>query len=110
MQNQSPNHPNETATAPAPLPVLTGNPRPAQPALIDQGFCLEYFRLSHRRRFWRDILLSPLALILPFLPVRGMSNRERGLLFALMVAVTVVSACYNYNQWQKTKREDEPTV
>lgn len=104
MTDETPNRYSEAPTAVAPLPVLAGNPPPAKPELIDQGFCLLYYRLSYRRRFWRDIFFTPLTLILPFLPFSAVSYLERVLLFALMVAITVGSAWYNYDQWQKTKQ------
>lgn len=107
MQNESPN-PHPESPSSAPLPVLVGNRSPQQSGLIDEGFCLEYFRLSYRRRFWRDITGAPIVILLLFTPLFRASNTERILLIALSVIVTIGMAYYNYHHWQKTKRESQP--
>jgi hypothetical protein len=100
MPNDSP------PPVPPPLPVLTGaRPsarRPGDDELIDQGPCLVYRRLSHRRRFWRTVYLFPANFVIFVLP--DLTRAGKIIIFALSVVVWAIQAGAEYAAWQREKQ------
>lgn len=85
-----------------PLPVLQGIPQTKE-GLIDEGFCLLYYRLSYRRRFLRDLKLTPLCFIifvLPQIPGFYLTPASRFGTFLFLLMVSGVSAIYNFRKWK----------
>lgn len=67
---------------------------------IDKGFCVNYWRLSYRRKFLRDLWVGALVCILLVVLSQLLKWENLGMLLATLFAVGLVSAGYNYRQWQ----------
>ena len=76
------------------------SPRKAQ--LQDKGFQLSYYKLSHRRRFWRTVsMLVLIPIICTFKDIEGYP----GSVWALFsLALMLVQGTYEYIRWQQDKR------
>lgn len=71
---------------------------------IDKGFCLNYWKLSYRRKFLRDLWM-PVVGILIFVGIANWlqwHDLEKVIIFLGVVAV--LSARSNYTHWQAERR------
>jgi uncharacterized protein (TIGR03067 family) len=73
---------------------------------IDKGFCLNYWRLSYRRKFIRD--LWSMAIFLPLLGLLFWWQEWGNVsgLIALLLVLGVWTAAGNYRRWQADRRID----
>jgi hypothetical protein len=72
--------------------------------LVDKGPALFWWRLSHRRRFWRMVWISPFYVYLLWL--RGTEASAPKHFWALQMfalAMLVGTAVYEYWKWQSEK-------
>jgi hypothetical protein len=78
---------------------------------IDQGYCINYWRLSYRRRFIRDLWITPVAFVLIALLFwwldAGFPSARWYWMAAAIVIIGVVSAVYNYQKWQAQAADSE---
>ena len=72
---------------------------------VDRGFCISYWKLSHRRKFIRTTWLMPLvaALLFWFVNARGRGPKVACGIVVLCLVVGTVQAIYEYRAWQKEK-------
>ena len=70
---------------------------------VDRGFCLIYWKLSYRRKFWRTLWTILIGLLL-VIGVVAFSSKRFGTLDYLFVAaiavIGVLQAFYSYYRWQ----------
>ncbi len=71
--------------------VQCGLPR-KRPRGIDKGFCLNYYKLSYRRKLIRTLWLSPVVLM-----VLAVSKA----FFWICLLLLAAQAVYNFAMWQK---------
>jgi hypothetical protein len=85
--------------------------RSAPKEKVDKGFCLDYWRLSYRRKLIRSLWCIPFALlVVPLMPYS--SGWARSLyerlgpwaIGALLLAACSIQVGYNYYMWLKTER------
>ena len=79
---------------------LFGNDEP----LVDKGFELMYYRLSHRRRFWRVVWIAPFYVgILHSEGARRPAAEHYWRFELAAIGLLVAGAIYEYWQWQMEK-------
>ena len=70
---------------------------------IDKGFCLNYRKLSYRRKFIRTLWLALLSIIFIFIPeVYGISGTY---FFVIVLVLCAIQTVYNYVKWQREKHD-----
>ena len=75
---------------------------------VDKGFKLNFFRLSHRRRMKRSLIIMPFA-IAGFLAIYTFSLIPLDVLITLLLFSVVVFSfeiTYNYRMWKRTEKGD----
>ncbi len=69
---------------------------------IDKGFCLNYWRLSYRRKLLRILWMSPLTFLFFFLPADyTFLGLKRNLFIVCLFALWGLQALYTYHMWKK---------
>lgn len=68
----------------------------------DKGFQLNYWKLSYRRRFVRNLWLLPLFVVLTvFMFWSGDKIFINRIIPILLLAIGVLELIYNYSKWKK---------
>jgi hypothetical protein len=80
---------------------------------LDQGFTLNYWNLSYRRRMLRDLwlILAAVLIALGYWRYRGGSLGNYWPV-AVIVAIGIASAAYNYRRWKSAgakNLQEKPT-
>ncbi|HEY3783408.1 MAG TPA: hypothetical protein VGL56_20185 [Fimbriimonadaceae bacterium] len=72
--------------------------------LVDKGFELSWYRLSHRRRFWRIVWFTPIYFFLLTLPNPTNSHTHQPAIYkVVMLAIVLGTGVYEYWAWQTGK-------
>ena len=86
-------------------PKVAPPPGKTKAGLTDQGPEYWYFKVSHRRRFWRTVYMAPLCVVIFFLPTVGdFVAWQVGLLITVLY---LVQLGYEYYKWQEEKRDSQ---
>jgi hypothetical protein len=72
--------------------------------LVDKGSALFWWRLSHRRRFWRTVWITPFYFFaLTLSEPDGMHTKHLWLYKTIALAILLGTGVYEYWQWQREK-------
>ena len=72
---------------------------------VDRGFHLNYWKLSYRRRFVRNLWMLPLLIaITGILITRGDSALTCRIISIILLVSSVFELIYNYLKWKKTEK------
>lgn len=72
---------------------------------VDKGFHLNYWKLSYRRRFVRNLWMLPLLMaITGMLITRGDSTLTCRIIPIILLVSSVFELIYNYLKWKKTEK------
>ncbi|MDU1096532.1 MAG: hypothetical protein E7A11_18215 [Clostridium sp.] len=72
---------------------------------VDKGFHLNYWKLSYRRRFVRNLWMLPLLMaITGMLITRGDSALTCRIISIILLVSSVFELIYNYLKWKKTEK------
>ncbi len=72
---------------------------------VDKGFHLNYWKLSYRRRFVRNLWMLPLLMaITGMLITREDSALTCRIISIILLVSSVFELIYNYLKWKKTEK------
>ena len=72
---------------------------------VDKGFHLNYWKLSYRRRFVRNLWMLPLLMVITgMLITRGDSTLTCRIIPIILLVSSVFELIYNYLKWKKTEK------
>ncbi|MDB2074279.1 hypothetical protein PMZ66_01530 [Clostridium paraputrificum] len=72
---------------------------------VDKGFHLNYWKLSYRRRFVRNLWMLPLLVVITgILITRGDSTLTCRIIPIILLVSSVFELIYNYLKWKKTEK------
>lgn len=72
---------------------------------VDKWFHLNYWKLSYRRRFVRNLWMLPLLMVIyGILIMRGDSTLTCRIIPIILLVSSVFELIYNYLKWKKTEK------
>ena len=72
---------------------------------VDKRFHLNYWKLSYRRRFVRNLWMLPLLMVITgMLITRGDSALTCRIISIILLVSSVFELIYNYLKWKKTEK------
>jgi len=72
---------------------------------IDKGFCLQYSKLSYRRKFIRTLWMIPGIGFMFLIPASYvLFGMQRNIWIVLAVLTTIVQAVFTYKKWKEEAR------
>ncbi|SCJ02841.1 Uncharacterised protein [uncultured Clostridium sp.] len=72
---------------------------------VDKGFQLNYWKLSYRRRFVRNLWLLPSFIVLTvFIFWNGDKTFINRIIPIILLVIGIFELIYNYNKWKKCER------
>ena len=72
---------------------------------VDKRFHLNYWKLSYRRRFVRNLWILPLLMVITgTLITRGDSTLTCRIIPIILLVSSVFELIYNYLKWKKTEK------